>query len=210
MAVAELLYQFRLAAAMLAPWEYADGKFGRENLDDFALRGKRIWWRREVVEGLDEALFSDLDHDEKEKLESEKSKFLREIGGADSAAPDRVLAARDAFLAIYGIVGAKLTHEKVVAAVRYLGELIREKYRGDWFVRFHVRFENDWSGDPAIYVWLIVDDRTMDDPSFQRQYRGVLRDVQKGLESFGGERHFVYHRVRTIGDQADLLDTDDE
>jgi len=205
MVVTDFIQQFRIAATMLSPWEYESGEYSKENLDDFALRSRHVWWSREAVEGLDPAAFPRLSPSEKAELVVLKGRFLENIARSKFAGDPEVLAARDALLAIFEIVGTRLYNPDVDKAARILSRLIREPKYGGWFKAFDISFDNDWSGDPVIFVWVVVEDSAPEDHEFKNAYAQLDKDVQQGLASKGVPELFVHMNLRTVGEQGEIL-----
>ena len=205
MAVADYVHQFRIAATMLSPWEYKTDEYSKADLDDFALRSRHVWWSREAVEGLDPAAFPHLTPSEKAELSVLKARFLENVARSKFADAIEVLVARDALLRIFEIVGARLYHPDVDKAARVLSRLIRETKYGGWFKAFDISFENDWAGDPVIFVWIVVEDSAPEDPGFRYAYSQFKMDVRQALASKGVPDLFVHMNLRTVGEQGEFL-----
>ncbi len=210
MVVTDFIHQFRIAATMLSPWEYESGDFAKADLDDFALRSRHVWWSREAVEGLDPAAFPRLSPSEKAELIVLKDRFLENVARSKFADDSELLAARDALLAIFKIVATRLYNPDVEKAARVLSRLIREPKYGGWLKAFDISFEDDWAGEPAIFVWIVVEDSAPDDPEFRPAYSQFKMDVYQGLVSKGVPDLFVYVKLRTVGEQSEILSGETE
>ncbi|RME82758.1 MAG: hypothetical protein D6771_06610 [Zetaproteobacteria bacterium] len=61
------------------------------------------------------------------------------------------------------------------------------------------RLGEDWAGDPAVFVWLVVDDEAWDGLSESERER-VERAVRERLERVSSE-YGVYVRIRSVADR---------
>ena len=92
MVTADPIFLFRIAVTMLSPWEYRSGAYPQENLDDFALRSRHVWWNRDAVEWIDPTAFPRLPPEKIENLRSLKAEFLKGVDDKFAADPEEVLA----------------------------------------------------------------------------------------------------------------------
>jgi hypothetical protein len=197
----EFISSFRNAANMLGPWEYDNPPFGRDELDDFALRSHRLWWRPESVNGLDPDSFKKLSDADRTELAENKQKFLETFDITSGSERERILRARDAFLAIYKRVGDLLTRHEVVTTARILHTIIRDQKYSNWFITYAMEFSNDWAGDPAIQVTLFVDDSRAEDPLFLRNFPKYVDWIHDDLRNKGVSDRHVYITARTVSEQ---------
>ena len=71
------------------------------------------------------------------------------------------------------------------------------------FVSWESRFGQDSSGDPAVWIWVIVDDDAADDPGFTAESTRVSREIREALQRTGSDR-WPYVRFRTATEQKSL------
>ena len=134
-----------------------------------------------------------------------KARFIENIVRSKFADDSEVLGARDALLAIFKIVGARLYNPDVDKAARVLSRLIREPKYGGWLKAFDISFEDDWAGEPAIFVWVVVEDSAPEAPAFKNAYSQFKMDVREALALKGVPDLFVHMNLRTVGEQGEFL-----
>ena len=163
MVTADSIFHFRIAATMLSPWEYKSGAYSQENLDDFAYRSRHVWWNRDAVDWIDSDSFPSLSSVKLEKLRVLIAKFLMNIESNRVASLNETLVARNALLEIFEIVGERIYDQSVTDAAIILTKEIRDPKYGSFFKDFDIQFDESWTGDPIIVVWLVVEDPPRDD-----------------------------------------------
>jgi len=193
------------ATTILGPWEYENPDADSKELDEFAMKTARLWWRVETVDGMDPASFKKLSDAERQELTELKRKFQGTFdgGGTESV---RKMEARDALVQMYKLIGKFVTSLETITVAKVLTEIIRDKKYSGWFLGFSMVFENDWTGDPAIWVILIVDDKLGSDPIFRRDYSKIHQLIHEELSSKGVGERSVIMSVRTNGEQERQLE----
>ena len=205
MATADSIFHFRIAATMLSPWEYKSGAYSKEDLDGFAYRSRHVWWNREAVDWIDQESFPRLSPEKVEKLRTLIATFLTGIVSTRTASQEKTLVARDALLEIFELVGERIYDQSVTNAAIILTKEIRDLKYGGFFKTFDIQFDESWTGDPIIVVWLVVEDSAPDDPGFRAAYslfeeELLLRMISKGLPD-----RSVSLRLRTVTEQGEFL-----
>ncbi len=205
MVTADSIFHFRIAATMLSPWEYKSGAYSKEDLDDFAFRSRHVWWNRDAVYRIDPDSFPRLSPEQSKKLLSLIETFLTSIALKPMASMEETLVARDALLGIFDIVGERIYDQNVTNAAIILTKEIRDPKYGGFFKTFDIQFDESWTGDPIIVVWLVVEDSAPDDPGFRAAYslfeeELLLRMISKGLPD-----RSVSLRLRTVTEQGEFL-----
>ena len=61
----------------------------------------------------------------------------------------------------------------------------------------HVELDTDWSGDAAVWVWVILDDDDLDRET-RHEYRSIVRETV--ADTLAGARRFVYVRFRGVSE----------
>lgn len=64
------------------------------------------------------------------------------------------------------------------------------------------QLDDDATGDPAVWVWLIVADEKLESPAFQSELEAFQSQVGETLRADGIER-WPYVRLESISDQAE-------
>ncbi len=210
MLTADAIFHFRIAVTMLSPWEYRAGGYSQENLDDFAWRSRKVWWNREAIEGIDPDSFPRLTPVQRVELRTRIEYFLHDIQNESTAqkqeaSKQEVLKSRDALLGIFDIVGEQIYDQKVQNAAWIFAKEIRDpKYQG-LFKAFDIKFDENWSGEPMIVIWLVVEDSTPDNPAFREVYSLFQEELLHRLPQKGIPDQFVSLRLRTVTEQEEIV-----
>lgn len=88
-------------------------------------------------------------------------------------------------------------------------ELIKDAVNGislPHYVR-EVKYEldEDWTGDPAVYIYLILADELTQEPGYQDDVLRVNQEVSNAVFASGTDR-FPYVRVRTVSEERELAE----
>jgi len=164
------------------------------------------WLTPKTVEGYVEEDFTYLTKEQRLKLTSNVDNF-RKIAASvriDSpATPEKVAEAREPLREIYQMVQPYLDRQ-------YLGvrgaieQLFAAGAFPDFVRRFDLEVGNDHTGDPAVWIWLIVDD-SADNSSVFDAILQAEQTIADRLSELGIDR-LVYGSVRTVSEQKERLD----
>ncbi len=207
MPVAEFLTHFRAASLFLQPWKYDDGAPPTpEQLAD-ARKYAHLWLTTDAVQGFDISGFYGLSADQRRDIEGLIEGFravAAQVPPGGQPTDEQVRQARERFLAIYRVVGKYLFHEVSQEVIPAIEHTLAEDWVPDFVVRYDCEVGTDSTGDPAVWVWLIVtDEATKDDRVFQSL--GPLRNaIMQSLRARGVDS-WVYLSVRTVSEQGELL-----
>jgi hypothetical protein len=67
-------------------------------------------------------------------------------------------------------------------------------------IRLRHKIENDWSGDPAVYVFVTVRDGFADEPNFARESKKIRDRIWDAIRGADIER-LVYPRFATVSEE---------
>ena len=189
-------------AGFLSPALHANGiRLGRDAIEkairnDLERRG--IWPLAQAVEGYDPADFPDLDPGRREELE----RAVREFREYSIPEPGRPSASREsgdkslsAFVSVLTLMLPYLDGFDVYAALKRqpFPEFVRD---------FAVKVGKDSTGDPAAWVWVVVDDREAGKKLFPH-VRGMKELVSEALYQ-SQIPLWPYVLFRTESEQAEL------
>lgn len=73
----------------------------------------------------------------------------------------------------------------------------------DFVQTWDYEFGRDSSGQPAVWIWLVVDDAAADDPAFTAATTRLRREIHRSLQREGLDR-WPYLRFRTFSEQREL------
>ena len=168
----EFLTNLKIAARLLSPTVHADGiRLDPKYLENL-LRRSTIWLTPRVVEGFDIKVFSELTHDARRTLESQVERFQAVAKRAPRRAPaptELVDEALPAFLKILETVQPYLDEYAAYP-------ILKQAPLPDDVTDFAIKAGLDSSGDPALWVWVIIKDEAADS-NFSEKYAAAIREA---------------------------------
>lgn len=182
------LSNLRDAVGFLSPRGQVNGiRLGRDYLEA-ALRRATAWLTPRAVDGFRAEDFPDYGEADRRRLADAVAAFR--------AAAGRIDAAIGPFLDILDILGPDLEGFDLYRALK------RQQPDFPPYVRdFAVRIGEDWSGDPAAWVWIIAtDESTVED--YVRDGFGLQRQIYELLDRMG-ERRILYLGFRGETEQSE-------
>lgn len=203
MAKEEFLQNLRAARNWLS--HRVEATFPGLNPDDIerSLARAAIWLTPKSVEGFDAADFPELDGRARDELARSVTEFRRvaeQVPPDGPATNDELERATTSFLSILRILEPYLPS----------GEEANKLRRGMKNVRFpagvltwEFEFGRDSTLDPAVWIWIVVDDRTANSPGFPQLANQLQREVREVLRAAGIDR-WPYVRFRTASEQREL------
>ncbi|HET6573867.1 MAG TPA: hypothetical protein VFG68_09715 [Fimbriiglobus sp.] len=208
MPVAEFLNNFRSASLFLAPWESANGAPpSPEQLADVR-KYSALWLTPDAVKGFDTSVFYSLTPEQKRDLDADIAGFrtiAEQVPADQPATEEQVIAARKQFLAIYRVVGRYLFDDESLRVVKAAKDVMA----ADWFPKFVVGFDyrlgDDWSGDPAVWVWMIGTDEAAERDQLYEWLDPLRQAIIERLDAEGIGR-LVYLNFRTVSEQREQLE----
>lgn len=84
---------------------------------------------------------------------------------------------------------------------RALGNVKLPKHLDRWIDSYVYEVGEDWNGDPAIFVWVIMDDKAPRSVLRAESLERIENAVHRALESL---RRWPYVYFRTASEQAEL------
>jgi hypothetical protein len=198
MASEEFLLNLRTAARFLSPSVQMNGIRLDPDYIERVLRRATIWLTPRAVEGFSVQDFPELTSDERTRLRESVESFLsvaRSVPPNKPATDDQISKSAHAFATILDIMRPYLEGFKVYHALK------QQKFPP--YVRdFAVRVGEDWSGDPAAHIWVVVSD-DVGGHGFRSKFPEVRRDVEEALERSGIDL-LPYVMIRTETEQEEL------
>jgi len=73
-------------------------------------------------------------------------------------------------------------------------------------VKWEYTFENDWSGDPAIFFWVILTDEASKPENLRRAKAAFISKINKHVDLTGEWGLWPYFNFRSYSEQAKLRD----
>jgi Mlc titration factor MtfA (ptsG expression regulator) len=198
MAREEFLLNLRTAARFLSPSVQMNGIRLDPSYIERILSRTPIWLTPGAVEGFSVQDFPDLTPDQRTRLQEAVDLFLsvaRTVPPNKPATDDQVSKAAHAFATILDLMRPYLEGFRVYHALK------QQKFPP--YVRdFAVRVGEDWSGDPATHIWVVVSD-DVGGHGFRSKFPEVHRNVEEALKRSGIDL-LPYVMIRTETEQEEL------
>jgi hypothetical protein len=84
---------------------------------------------------------------------------------------------------------------QIKAVTQEVKALARPKDVVDLSIEFH----DDWTGDPAAYIGLVITDELAKEPDFVNQTRDFQNQIRSIFDELGVDR-FVYFKYRSVSE----------
>lgn len=207
MTTAEFLNHFRAAAHFLTPWEYEGGQPPTPEYLTHAQKYAALWLTPRTVEDFDTSGFYDLSAEQKEALRSDVDQFralAEQVATAGAATPVQAAAGLQLFRAMYRVLGPFRFDRQDIRVARLLGEMRRAGEFPPFVVGYEFELGDDHTGDPAVWVWLIVTDESEDQQQVYEWFRPLRAKIADRLDADGIDR-LVYLYYRTVSEQTEAL-----
>lgn len=162
-----------------------------------------IWLSPASVSGFDPAAFGELAPEDRERLRERVREFLevaKQGGPDDRPSPEMVEHAIPTFLDIVRILEPYLSADRETQKV---GEVIESIDLSPGVVTWKFEIGNDSTGDPAVWIWLYVDEEVLSRKEISRVTTVIEQKIHDALIAAGVER-WPYVHVRTPAEQRSL------
>ena len=198
MAREEFLLNLRTAAKSLSPEVHVNGiRLDPTHIDNVIARAD-LWLTPRAVEGFEPGDFPELKKDERLRLNNAVTTFrdvASQVPGDRPATRAQVDKARPAFRVV---LDAMLPY---LGGFRIYWELKKSNFP-DYVRDFAVRVGEDSTGDPAAWVWVIIDDQLAGSEFYERVPE--LRDRIRQVFLRSKIELYPYISVRTESEQQEL------
>ena len=199
MARDEFLSNLRSAASCVDPAYQPNGiRLEGRHVYNLLYRGD-MWLTSKAVEGYDATDFPELSSKEVERLNRSVERFRAVASEVPEDGPATEAQVRDAlpeFLSIFQAMQPHLEGFNIYRTLKNIQNL------PDFVRDFAVSIGDDWSGDPAVHIWIIVSDEVAG-PGLASRLVGARRDIERCLRNAKIERN-PYIMVRTESEQRQL------
>jgi hypothetical protein len=198
MAREQFLENVRAAADYLSPAYYANGiRLNPEHLSDI-LREESFWLTPAAVEEFDPDDFGELSEEAREQLARDIQAFraiAEQASAGKSPSKDQVREASARFISILSTLERHLEGFDLYHALKRQAfpEIVRD---------FAIKIGDDSTGDPAVWVWVILADRAAGSLAFE-----ILQEMRTGVNAVMRRLkidRYPYIRFRTESEQREL------
>jgi hypothetical protein len=193
----------RIGAGLGSPRAVVDSATLDANQIESILRRADLWLTPKVVADFDEADFGFLSPEERNRLSQHVARFravASTVPGDEPAPNEQVREALPELLGILDIIRPdKYGDPDAMVLGKRLEQQVHESLPA-WVRDLRVETGHDASGDPALWVWVEVEDAAMTDEGFTRRIRQVKTLLENALRTISPDRwHYV--RFRTVSEQ---------
>ncbi len=193
----------RIGTGLVSPKATVDSATLDANQIESILRGADLWLTPRVVEDFDENDFGFLTPEERHRLAQHVTRFrsvASTVLGNAPATKQQVGAALPEFRGILEIIRPdKYGDPKALV----LGKRLEQQVHGKLpkWVR-DLRFEtgNDAAGDPALWIWVEVDDAAANSDVLTANFEQVRERLERAVTNLRVDR-WPYIRLRTASEQ---------
>jgi hypothetical protein len=204
MAKQEFLENVRLARNLLVHRVEADRP--DINAEAVARRLSRaaLWLTPASVRDFEAADFPELPEAAREDLERAVRQFrevAEQVPDDGPATADQEVTASRSLLNIARILEPYFPTPQELDRLRAAMRAVH--FPADVVETWYPEFGLDSSGDPAVWIWLVVDDAVANDPTFTTTTTRLQREIHQSLERVGLNR-WPYVRLRTVSEQRSL------
>ena len=177
------------------------------SLDPQQLEGQlsraAIWLTPSTVKGFDIREFPELPPDRRTELKDSVEQFLhvaKQVHSTSPATKEQIQEGMSAFQRMLLLFQSYLPAQGEIKQVRGALETVQFP---DFVLSWDFELGADSTGDPAVWVWVIVKDDATDRPDFTRLSTAVERKIREALnDAKVGRWPFV--RFRTASEQRAL------
>jgi hypothetical protein len=206
MALREFLANIRSAGGLISPRAAVDSPRLDARRIEYILRQSHRWLTPKAVEGFDPDDFAFLSKEERRDLQESVDRFLRvaeHVPGSAQASESQLKAAIPAFRKIVKILRPDKYADPDALVI---GKRIEQFLRGrlpDWVRELVFDTGSDAQGDPALWIWVEIDDEAAAEDVFAQNTRSAWNVVEMAARKLAMDR-WPYIRFRTTSEQLSL------
>lgn len=168
------------------------------------LASSALWLTPYVVEDFDPAEFPEIPEADRERLSDAVDRFVgiaRSFPPSESATDKQILEATVAFQAILDLLQDYIERDREADEIRRI--LMSLTFPRE-VLTWDIEFGTDSTGDPALWLWIILEDRAADGVEFAALTAGVREQIRRALRDAQIER-WPYIRFRTASEEQEIL-----
>lgn len=201
------MYPARFAALLLRLWKYRESTRQPDELNENAKKHWRLWLLPEVVSGIEPETHHELTDEQRRVLADHIQTYraIAERAGTTPPTESDLRQARDALLAVYRAVPHLMTGRLPEKELAVIDRALNHPTARKRVVCYDFKAGNDWSGDEAVWVWVIVEDGVPDDPTWQADWQVIQTEMARAIDGATGGRVLLYSLLRVVSEQQELV-----
>jgi hypothetical protein len=161
------------------------------------------WLTPSSVRGFDIRDFAELPPAAKTDLQTGVERFRQVAKQVPPTQPANATQTQEAMTALLQVFEILNPYYFPGDESQRLQEVMESLALPEWVLTWEFEFRFDFSGDPAVWIWIIVDDQAAAREDFMQQSREVREKLRTSLWA-AGIQHWPLIHFRTAGDQRSL------
>jgi hypothetical protein len=203
MAKQEFVQNVRLARNLLAHRVEADHPGVDAGAIERRLSRAALWLTPATVRGFDPEDFPELSEASRAELDRSVREFREVAEQVPDDGPATVEQEASALRSFGEILRIMDAYFPTPDELRRLREAMKEVHFPDVVQTWYHEFGRDSSDEPAVWIWVVVDDAAADDAGFTTATTRLQREIHRSLQRAGLDR-WPYVRFRTFSEQRSL------
>lgn len=188
---------------MIAPRVIADSPMIDADEIERRLRASDLWLTPRAVEGFREHDFEFLDEGERTHLAELVEAFRNVAEQVPQDGPADEEQVREALRAFQGVLEILEPHRYADEESLVIGKKLQRELAGrlpEWVREFRMESGPDSTGDPGVWIWVVLDDEATDRSRFAENNRTVRKLIFDAAEEASIDR-WPYIRFRSVSEQ---------
>jgi hypothetical protein len=197
----------RIGSGLVSPTAVVDSPRLDVTKIQRALDRADLWLTPSIVKGFDEKDFDFLSDDERARLALLVNRFRAIANTVPETAPATVEQVKKARPELQGILDIVRPDKYGDPEALVLGKKLEQQVQGRlpaWVKELRFETGNDASGDPALWIWVEVEDVAAKKDVLTANFEQVRELLEGAVRSLGVER-WPYIRLRTVSEQQAAL-----
>jgi hypothetical protein len=207
MALDEFWRNVKIAASLLWPDVLTDAPDIDSDRLARRLKSAALWLTPATVEGFDPKDYKFLSPSERDELKESVEGFRRVAEQVPDNGPAKKGQVEEALPKLRRILAILRPDRNpdvdAFRAAKVLENLQLPYDVRDDVIRFVPEFDTDWTGEPVVWVWVILKDEVAERPTFSEDTDRIKRAVEMALLR-QGDRFRPHVRFRTASEQREL------
>jgi hypothetical protein len=203
MAKLEFLQNLKIARNLFAHRVQTD----HPSLDPRKVEGQleraAIWLTPSSVKGFDDRDFPELPATVRGELKDSVAQFVRVAKKVPPTKPPKPQDVKEAMSALLKVIKILDRYLATDAETKHIQDALQQVKFPSFVRNFEFELRPDWTDDPAIWVWIFVDDAAAGQQDFPAAAAKIEQSVRDALAAAGVAR-WPYVRFRTVSEQRAL------
>jgi hypothetical protein len=201
----EFLQNLRLARNLYVHHVHTDSSTLDASKIEATLRGADLWLTPSVVKGFAAEDFPELTEEARSKLKTGVERFRRVAEQVPDNGPATAEQAREASEALRDVIGILTPYLAGGTEADHVRRVLKQADFPPSVKSFDFELGEDATGDPAAWIWIIVDDAASDSQDFASTASEIRQRVRKAFAEARILR-WPYVRFRSVSEERHVLE----